>query len=221
MAATRTFRLEVKVVSTMFITGMSATPLPFTVNLICTIDSITMTNPTTSYCHQALLVPFIKTPLISPILTASPSDCPSTFNLSLVRTISGTDTAFDTTLIGLIGGTGPGYEIKTQSSSKFGTTTYSWVASLTPRTYLSYSGGNVRSDFSVSVTGCFSTSMNPSLVSPGAYTYPIDGNFRTFTLPSFLFTTPTCSNPYSTSIVRTDTNTTIAFTSGSQQFSFS
>jgi hypothetical protein len=54
--------------------------------------------------------------------------------------------------------------------------------------------------------------MNPTPVGPGAYNYLINGLNQTFTLPNYVYTSQACANPYSITVVRTDTNTTVPFT---------
>lgn len=85
-AATRTFRLAPKVLDTIDVAGLtSANPINFTLNLICTIQSMAVVNPTPQYCHSALKPTYSATPLTTPTVTMVPADCPNvTINWTLV-----------------------------------------------------------------------------------------------------------------------------------------
>jgi hypothetical protein len=111
-AATRTFKLEAGALSLLGYNGLVATPIPFTVNLICTIDAVTFTNPASSYCHQAL-PPVYNYTLITPVYSISPNNCAGLVHqLSLVNTDNIVDQPYDPTII-KINTTGPDYMVDT------------------------------------------------------------------------------------------------------------
>jgi hypothetical protein len=72
-----------------------------------------------------------------------------------MQVIGGTDEPYDSAYVGLVNGVGPDYEVFTQDQINFGTYQYAWVASIIPLPYLR--GPVVRSDFTLSITGCLST----------------------------------------------------------------
>jgi hypothetical protein len=53
--------------------------------------------------------------------------------------------------------------------------------------------------------------MVPFPPGPDSFTYTLDGTIQTFALPSFLFSSLDCSNPYTIEVVRTDASSTIPF----------
>lgn len=194
----------------MYVQGIVSTnPLTFSVNLICTLNALTLSGPL-AYCHQALNPAYAATPIVAPTWIADPADCPLVNPvITLVQTAG--DATPDPNLI--TGVAPSSCAIDTIDPTKYGTYAYSWLADVP--TTATLVGKKTRFDFQISVCGCISTSMLPSTAGPGSFTYVINPTTptpQTFTLPSYLFSSSVCLNPYSITIVRTDALQVVPFT---------
>lgn len=153
------------------LTGPPSESLKFTLNLICTVQSMTVNNPNLQYCHNALSPSYSATTLTNPTVTKVPPDCAGVvINWNLVQPLS-SDAPFDPNLI-----KNPGanvYKIDTTSTSQFGQHTYSWIGTAQTTDFII--GTTARSDFNIFVQGCNSSSMSPSTAGPGTYNYMING----------------------------------------------
>lgn len=210
-AATRSFKITAEVVSTTYITGMvGLTPVTFDVNLICTLNSLTLTG-TAAYCHAALSPTYAPTSLIQPTWVADPTDCPNFVPVfTLVKSVD--ESAYDPALISEV--SAPPFAVDTTDPLKTGTYGYRWKLAV-PTTAILV-GTSAQQDISISVTGCVSTSMAPSPAGPENFDYvinPTTSTPQTFMLPTYVFASLACANPYDITVIRTD-NTPIPFAWG-------
>lgn len=169
---------------------------------------MTVNNPIAQYCHSALEPAYAMTALTTPTVDMIPPDCAGVvISWNLVQTLNN-DAPFDPALIKNTATNA--FSVDTTNTSRFGQKDYTWVA--TAQTSAFIVGTFARNDFNIFVQGCTSTSIGPTLPSPGTSNYFINNVNQTFTLPSYTYSSSACANPYEISVVRTDTNTTVPFT---------